>query len=193
MAIKTAPMENLVSKLSTIIARYTLTRYTLRQIDKISFTDLSARAHNHTIKFHRNDYVIEKDEIAIIHVPKTGGTTLKNIISSIEIKDKVININKHMPVSLIAPPRKYQYITFMRNPIERVFSYYKMQLRDKKQPYHFHAKDGLSTLLQSCWEVRNAACMYYSGMVYENISLTNYNTALDNLDNFLGSRQLKHE
>ena len=175
-------MENLVKKIN-----FFLVKKALRFIDKYSFSDLSVRAHNHSISFHRNDYVVNEGDVAIIHLPKTGGTTLKNVLNtSTMVPDgRIKNMDAHMPISLVCPPENSQYITFMRNPIDRVFSYYKMQLRDNSQPYHFHAKDGLSTLLQSCWEVRNTACMYYSGMIYESMTRQHLRTSIDNLNNFL--------
>lgn len=182
MAVKTSSMENLVKKIIVFLLKKALSF-----IDKYSFSDFSVRVHNNSIGFHRNDYVVKNDEIAIIHLPKTGGTSLKNALnkSSLGMEGRIKNINSHMPISLVSPPKLSKYITFMRNPVDRVFSYYKMQLRDKAQPYHFHAKDGLSTLLQSCWEVRNTACMYYSGMMYERMTHQHLQASIDNLNQFL--------
>ena len=182
MAVKTSSMEGLVKKIILFLVKKVLSF-----IDKYTFSDLSVRAHNHSIGFHRNDYVVNEGDIAIIHLPKTGGTTLKKALdtSTMALDGRIKNMDAHMPVSLLCPPKESQYITFMRDPIDRVFSYYKMQLRDKFQPYHFHAKDGLSTLLQSCWEVQNTSCMYYSGMMYERMTQQHLQASIDNLNDFL--------
>jgi len=171
-------MENLVTKSSVY-----LLKNTLKYIDKYAFTDFYAKINNFYIGFHRNDYEIGANEFSLIHLPKTGGTTIKSILVRNQVKN-VLNIDKHMPVSLSCNPEEYSYVTIMRNPIDRVFSYYQMQLRDKKQPYHFHAKDGLATLLRNCWEVNNTACMYYSGFIDANVDNKCYEIAKQNLNNF---------
>jgi len=170
-------MEKMVSRLyQRIVLKL------MRSVDRRAFTDLAVRSHNHNIGFHRNDYTFELDQVALVHVPKTGGTSLKALLAPVE--RSLINTRSHMPISLFCPPEKFRYVTFVRDPVERVYSYFRMQVRDESQPYHFHARDGLSTLLQDCWEIRNTYCMYYSGMIYENVTEAHFDIALSNLGSF---------
>ena len=50
----------------------------LKKIDNLSLTDLDERRRNFIFKYHRNDYNIEKGKIVFVHVPKTGGATLRD-------------------------------------------------------------------------------------------------------------------
>src|SRR4051812_30515405 len=56
-------------------------------IDRIFWTDYSIGMHNQAIGFHTPNYRFEKNQIAFIHVPKSGGTSLRDALTedSLEI------------------------------------------------------------------------------------------------------------
>lgn len=121
---------------------------------------------NYIKGYHINDYVFSKDKIAFVHIPKTGGTTIAEILHR-EKEEKVVNLGYHRPVSLKCPPEKYKYITFIRNPIKRVWSYYCMSRRKTNNPYHDYSKRGIEVFLKNCWECRNMMSKYISGVLNE--------------------------
>ena len=146
-------------------------------------TDCHAKDHNRSIGFHNPRYAFGKDEIAIVHVPKTGGTSLHHVLKNCE-NLKVANLLSHRPVSQLCDPRHYEYITILREPVERVWSYYQMVLGSEADfPYKAFAKN-LRTFLGRCWEVRNMACRYYSGSVDAEPNATTLGRAMENLKNF---------
>jgi len=154
----------------------------IRILDQILQTAYSAQIRNSINDFHRNNILYPADELVFVHLPKTGGTTVASLLRTNNIK--CTNLNSHNPVSQATSITNQKYITFLRDPVERVYSYYHMQLRDRSQPYHFLAKRGLIHFLENCWEVRNQACRYYSGFIQSEPSKYHCEIALNNLDQF---------
>ena len=60
-----------------------------------------------------------------------------------------------------------KYITCIRNPIDRVWSYYQMALREKKSPYNCYTSRGIKYFLEKCWECRNLMTKYLTGKINE--------------------------
>lgn len=153
-------------------------------VDNIFATDFSERFHYHSIGFHDPSYEFDDDKIAFIHVPKTGGTSLHTVLS----KDKLsrfVGLKMHRPISLACPPGKYKYITVMRNPVERVWSFYNMVVsRGPNYPYYRFSQKGLEYFVRHCWEARNIACRYYSGEIFKEPNERTANEALKNLGKF---------
>ena len=134
--------------------------------------------------YHTHNYNVRKDQIAFVHVPKTGGTSLSKMLEKVK-GDRFININIHRPVSSTCPPPGSKYITVMRNPVDRVWSQFQMVRREQPgYPYQSFAVKGLDCFLKRCWMVRNVACQYYSGKMNQPVDEHNLNTALENLNNF---------
>ena len=157
----------------------------LKITDIIFWTDYYTKLHNRRIGFHDPDYQFAKSEIAFVHIPKTGGTSLHSLLAQDE-QSRFINLNMHRPISCLCKPPEYGYITVMRNPVERVWSYYQMVLRNPSgYPYKRFADNGLECFLKHCWEVRNMACRYYSGEVKHEPNATTVDIALNNLENFI--------
>jgi hypothetical protein len=156
----------------------------LKIVDDVFWTDFHIKLRNKNIGFHNANYQLKTNEIALVHVPKTGGTSLVSILR----KDKLsrfVNLNTHSPVSQLCAPQKYNYITVMRDPIERVWSYYQMVLQSSPSyPYKLFANKGLSCFLKYCWEARNMSCRYYSGQIAKEPTEQTLQNALNNLKHF---------
>lgn len=137
----------------------------LKAADNLFGTDYHIRFHNHAIGFHTPNYVFDKSKIAFIHLPKTGGTSLRSLLEK-DHQSRFIGLEKHRPISKFCNPKEYSYITIVRDPIERVWSYYQMVLRSRSNyPYKKFAEGGLEKFLRHCWEARDMACRYYSGEI----------------------------
>lgn len=152
--------------------------------DKYLFTSFEERRTNIYHEYNVNDYRADKNKVILIHVPKTGGLSIWKLL---ENENVLFNFNKksrHNPVSLLCQPKDYKYITFLRNPISRVYSYYHMALKVKWSPDHFHAKKSLAMFLQNCISAKNLSCQYFSGLIRENVDENIYNLAKQNLKNF---------
>ena len=178
--------KKIISYISKKIDRKLYSRI-LKKIDSLSLTDLDERRRNNIFNYHRNDYKFDKKQIVLIHTPKTGGSSVRNILENTK-SDLFYRWKKeslHNPVSLICSPSKeYKYITFLRHPVQRVFSYYMTSLNHKNTTRHSIAKRSLADLLINCWEVKNLYCQYISGFVKEAVNEDIYNIAKKNLEKF---------
>ena len=149
-------------------------------LDSLFLTDFSRRGLDYYHNYHENDYSFNKDEVCLIHVPRTGGGTLRFYL---EKNKKFFTLNKgaqHYPISLICNPKEYKYVSIFRNPIDRVISHYNMLLETKTKVASF----GFSNWLKNDRFSKNLYCQYFSGHVYEEVNEQIYNSALDNIKNF---------
>jgi hypothetical protein len=165
---------------------FKIARAALRRLDTCLYTDFSVRLHNYIGGFHRSDYIFSKKQFSFVHLPKTAGTSLSSILER-DPKKRFVGTFMHRPVSLYCPPQHYSYITVMRDPVDRVWSYYQMALRKlehKAGPYCHLAGKGLEFFLQHCWEVRNMACRFYTGDVYKEPTASQVDKAWANLECF---------
>ena len=180
--LKTAVLFLLAKEKITMLQK--LLKISLKIIDSVFWTDFHVKLHNHTIGFHDPNYQFKESEIAFVHIPKTGGTSLHNLLKEDKLS-RFVNLNMHRPISQLCDPTKYSYITVMRDPVERVWSYYQMVLRNPPGfPYKPFADRGLEFFLKHCWEVRNMACRYYSGQVAKEPTAQTLQNALNNLMHF---------
>ena len=142
---------------------------------------------NYRAKFFlRNDYEVdEKCEYIFMHLPKTGGMTFQNLLKEINKKhNNIFFVGAHNPVSLFHNTNQKKYITVFRDPIERAYSFYNMNLNGKKQVYHYLAKKGLYNFVKYCPEIQNTYCQYFSGFIDKNVDDAIFNLALKNYKNF---------
>ena len=137
---------------------------------------------------HKNNYTINDSEYCFIHVPKSGGTTFSFYLKKYNIKT-CTNINLHQPVNNLFSPNKFKYITILRNPIDRCYSYYQMVKRESPNYPHKKYSNNLENFMNNCWEVNNMATLYYAGIDCSKLKIINvndeiYNKAINNLKNF---------
>ena len=111
-------------------------------------------------KIYDNRYVFLENQFSFVHVPRTGGTTVHNFLLE-NSKDFFGGV--HSAVSLSCNPNKYKYITIIRDPIDRVYSFYLIQKKFDKLPFHLHAKEGLEYFIKNVWSVRNGMCKFING------------------------------
>lgn len=158
----------------------------LDSFDRAFMSDTGVRFRNWRLGIHRSDYTFRADQLAFVHLPKTGGTSL-NIILRDSGKDRFTGVSQHRAISKRCQPGFYRYFTVMRNPVDRVWSFYQMALRSKAKgggPYGHLVGRGLEFFLLHCWETRNMACRYYSGRVFFEPSSRTCEKAWRNLKRF---------
>ena len=177
-------MKFIFNKLTRIFDRKIFS-ILLKKIDTLSLTNLDEKRRNYIFNYHRNDYRFNKNQITFIHVPKTGGASIRDHLeknlNNFYIFEKK---SEHNPVSLLCSPKDYKYITFLRDPIHRVYSYYNMLKKHDFVPGHNLAKKSLVDLLINSYQARNMYCQYFSGFPFENVNEEIYNLAITNLKNF---------
>lgn len=136
-----------------------------KALDQVMDTDKYIRYTYHQNGYHNPDYHFEKDQINFIHLPKTGGTSICKILEN-DPEKRFAHLHIHKPVSIHCSPSDYKYVTVLRDPVARVWSYYQMVLRSEKgYPYQKWANQSLEIFLQKCWAARDLTCRYLSGQV----------------------------
>lgn len=134
-----------------------------KALDRVMDTDKHIKYTYYQNGYHNPDYYFEKSQINFMHLPKTGGTSICKILEG-DPEKRFAHLNIHKPVSVHCSPSNYKYVTVLRDPIARVWSYYQMVLRSEKgYPYQKWANQGLEIFLQKCWAARDLACRYLSG------------------------------
>lgn len=89
-------------------------------------------------KYSQNKYkmINHKHKFVFIHIPKTGGTSIESVfIDNANIEDVA---GKHNMVSDISSEflKKYFTFTFVRNPWDRMVSYYKFRIKRSFDMYN---------------------------------------------------------
>lgn len=165
----------------------------ITKIDQICQTDYRARLLCRTTGFHSSSYRFSTDQVAFIHIPKTGGTSISAILEQVDNHGRFLNLDTHRPVSQHCPPKNYQYITMLRQPVDRVYSYYRMaQRKDPDNPYSHLCGRGLEHFLTHCWETRNMCCRYLAGTSRKEVDDTIFKQAFENLSSFKFVGQFEH-
>jgi len=138
----------------------------LKASDALTNSDKYWRVQEYANGYHNPEYRFNKDQIALIHLPKTGGTSFGELLAT-DPENRFINLEIHKQVSWYCPPTDFKYVTIMRNPIDRVWSQYQMVVRmGKKYPYNKYTKDGFESFLENCWAVQNLVVRYLCGLGY---------------------------
>ena len=132
-------------------------------------------------KVYKNDYKLKEDQFSFVHIPRTGGTSLHTLLTN---SCNNFYIGAHNAVSINSDPKRYRYITVLRDPIERVYSYYLMQKKYKKLPFHVHTTKNLSFFLEKVWSCENGVCKFLNGYIDRDVNEELFNISLNNLKNF---------
>ena len=126
-------------------------KFFFKLIDTTAYTNFFPKIINrNSSTMNKNDYKISNEyDYVFIHIPKSGGMSLNAIISKINENSKIkIYRGSHNPVSILHSTSEKKYITVLRDPAERVYSYFNMSLNDKNQPYHYLAKKSIFHFLK---------------------------------------------
>lgn len=165
-----------------------ISKFLLRILDKNIYTTFLPQLINrNSSKMSKNNYKVPDNcEFIFLHLPKTSGMTINFVIDEINKKSENLKIFRggHNPKSLYYSVNEKKYFTVFRDPIDRVYSFYNMSLRDKKQPYHYLAKKSLYHFVAYCPEAQNLYCKYYSGEIEKEINSDSYEKAEKNLKSF---------
>lgn len=122
---------------------------------------------------HRNDYTFDEKLPKFIHIPKSGGTSFNNVIKELSLNVEH-NPRLHQPVSEKCPPETFKYIISLRNPINRVWSYYNMVLRGGPKYPYYNFTQSFEKFLNNCWEVNNQATLYLAGAINKKKKINGY-------------------
>ena len=162
-------------------------KFFFKLIDTTAYTNFIPKIINrNSSTMNKNDYKVSNQyDYIFVHIPKTGGMTFNSIIAKINENSKVkIYRGSHNPISILHKTSEKKYITVLRNPVDRVFSYYNLSLNDKKQPYHYLAKKNIFHFLKYCPEAQNIYCKFFSSDTEKDINNDLYELAIKNLRNF---------
>lgn len=131
----------------------------------------------------------EETKIIFLHIPKTAGTSLRQVIKKEYPRSQCVFIYSHTPEFLAAVRKKLprarmvyghlsfgiheilgieaRYVTFLRHPVRRVLSFYNHQVRKKDAEFYRQVKAGMSLIemLESgiCHQVNNHMVRIISG------------------------------
>jgi len=131
--------------------------------------------------YYQNDYVLKNDEFSFVHIPRTGGSLFHTWAQN---NFKNFYNFPHNAVSLKCDPQNFKYITILRDPIQRIYSYFLMQKKNRRLPYHHHANVGLDFFIQKSWTCRNGMCKFINGNINKELNDNLYLYTINNLKNF---------
>ena len=165
-----------------------LSKIILKLFDRNIYTSFFPKLINrNSSKMNKNNYKLSNDYSYIfVHIPKTGGMSLNSVVDEINQKNQSNKIFRggHNPISLFHSMDDKKYFTVIRNPIVRAYSFYRMSLKDRKQPYNYLAKKSFYHFVTYCPEVQNIYCKYFSGEIEKDVNSDIYQIAENNIKKF---------
>ncbi len=156
-------------------------RFYCKLIDHFFLTENFHKYQIKHSKIYSNTYNLEDDQYSFVHPPKSAGTSISTFLYENNIK--IFN-SAHNLVSINCNPSKFRYITVIRNPVDRIKSFYEMQLNNKKLSFHNQAKKGLSYFVTQVKINQNCLCKFLIGDLTCDIDEKKYEKAKQNLNNF---------
>ena len=168
-----------------------LRHWCLRALDELAIpldraldTDYSTRLAELESGFNCNRYPLDPDKWSYCRVPKTGSGTVSRVLRLLAY-DLCSNLDRHVPVSSDHPPGAYKYFTFLRDPRDRVWSHYHMELhRGSRRGWGAHVHKGFEHFCRCCWESQNMMVKYYSSRCRKAVGLEELQIAIDALAKF---------
>ena len=151
------------------------------------FTDyffLTENFHKYQIKhsnIYSNNYNLNDNQFSFVHPPKSAGSSINTFLYENNVN---IFYSAHNLVSINCEPTKFNYITVIRNPIDRIKSFYEMQLNNKKLAFHNQAKKGLNYFVSNVKINQNCFCKFLIGDLNCDIDDEKFEKAKHNLKNF---------
>jgi len=145
---------------------------------------LTQNFHKYQIKYSKiysNTYKLKKDQFCLVHPPKSAGTSLNEHLKKNNI---YIYDSAHCLVSKYCNTEEYKYIIVIRNPIDRLKSFYEMQLNNKKLAFHRHSKKGISYFIKKIKINQNCLCKFIFGNLNKDINNEMYSIVEKRLNNF---------
>lgn len=144
------------------------------------------RLHSYIAGKQNKNYLLFGSKIEFIHIPKTGGLSIKTALHNIDALEQSDGV--HRPMSSQYDPKKINYVTCLREPVSRVFSLYKMGLRmGLAYPMYREAMSGLKSFIKSStmkFECSNLQSRYCTLSPYK--EKTNPEEAIKVLSDFKG-------
>ena len=144
------------------------------------------RLHSYIAGKQNKNYLLVGNKIEFIHIPKTGGSSIKTALNNIDALEQSDGV--HRPMSSQHDPKKINYVTCLREPVSRVFSLYTMGLRmGPSYPMYKEAMGGLKSFIVSPtmkFECSNLQSRYCTVSPYK--EKTSPEEAIEILSNFKG-------
>jgi hypothetical protein len=154
-------------------------------------------------KFSRRTGRRTAGPLIFLHIPKTAGTSLRNVFEEEYGAKHCLQVYTHTPkfFDAIRPRAKRakviyghvsygiheilevqgEYVTFLRDPIERVISFYRHQARDPQSFFYQQIQEGLTlrAMLESevCHQLNNHMTRIISG--YPHIAMVDDDAVLE--------------
>ena len=91
-------------------------------------------------------YVDHKDKWGFIHIPKTGGTSIKSVLDDYSNADCVVS--SHQPIGKMPDVPNYFIFTMVRNPFTRLGSAYHHYCRRNR---HVEFSTFIKTIYETAW------------------------------------------
>jgi len=145
---------------------------------------LTENFHKYQIKhskIYSNDYILNENQFSFVHPPKSAGTSVNSFLYENNID---LYVSAHNLVSKKCDPKKFRYITVIRDPVKRIKSFYEMQLNDKRLAFHNQAKKGLNYFVTKVRINQNCLCKFLIGDLSCDIDEEKFERAKNNLKSF---------
>jgi len=166
------------------MSRFELVHELALWCDRTVGTDWSVRRSEKISGNNDNMHIFDGSRVSFCRVPKTGSTTVARVLKLLAY-DRCVNLDPHLPVSRACPPGKYQYLTFVREPCDRVWSHYQMVKRHGgHEGWAIHAARGFEYYLTHCWEAQNMMVKYFTGKARCQVDESDLDVAFENLRKF---------
>lgn len=112
-------------------------------------------------QYELKQYTFPSTSICFIHLPRTGGSTLKSYI-----KSNFFTVNRS-PVSFLCPSKEFKYITIFREPVSRVWAFFNMIKRQGKNYPYKEMTGTMKNFCLNCWEASNCYTKLLAGETVE--------------------------